>query len=286
MLKQFNTSGYIWESYDISIIGGEIKELNLDMGKPNMFVLQNPNGVDINVGISRIPTLYNYEFQVKANTTDTFGRPTSTTKIYLLNTGTEVANIKLFCVNDEFDMNILKNTNVSIDGATVNIADNGIIKGFQSGVSLPTGNNKIGKVAFDTTEKNLFETVKTLCANQNAYTQTIKNDVTNTYNEIVNLLHTMGNVGDKTAIYKDKGNAFTVSATDGKKTLHINYIMNDGCELSVKLGTNVIFTIYEGEQFADLEFEIPQNKSITIIKSSAVTDETATENFRMKYFTY
>ena len=113
-LRQFNTSGYIWETNNISIEGGEVKEISLDNSKPNMFVLQNANPVDINISLSHIPTLYNYEFQVKANTTDTFGRPSSTTKVYLFNTGSTTANVKLFSVNDTFDMNILKNTNVNI----------------------------------------------------------------------------------------------------------------------------------------------------------------------------
>ena len=124
-LRQFNTSGYIWETNNISIEGGEVKEISLDNSKPNMFVLQNANPVDINISLSHIPTLYNYEFQVKANTTDTFGRPSSTTKVYLFNTGSVTANVKLFSVNDTFDMNILKNTNVNIDGATVTVEDNG-----------------------------------------------------------------------------------------------------------------------------------------------------------------
>ena len=149
-LRQFNTSGYIWETNNISIEGGEVKEISLDNSKPNMFVLQNANPVDINISLSHIPTLYNYEFQVKANTTDTFGRPSSTTKVYLFNTGSVTANVKLFSVNDTFDMNILKNTNVNIDGATVTVEDNGVIKGFQAGVSLPSGNNTIGKVGLDT----------------------------------------------------------------------------------------------------------------------------------------
>ena len=160
-LRQFNTSGYIWETNNISIEGGEVKEISLDNSKPNMFVLQNANPVDINISLSHIPTLYNYEFQVKANTTDTFGRPSSTTKVYLFNTGSVTANVKLFSVNDTFDMNILKNTNVNIDGATVTVEDNGVIKGFQAGVSLPSGNNKIGKVGLDTNEYKFLEQVKT-----------------------------------------------------------------------------------------------------------------------------
>ena len=170
-LRQFNTSGYIWETNNISIEGGEVKEISLDNSKPNMFVLQNANPVDINISLSHIPTLYNYEFQVKANTTDTFGRPSSTTKVYLFNTGSVTANVKLFSVNDTFDMNILKNTNVNIDGASVTVQDNGIIKGFQAGVSLPSGNNTIGKVGLESNVSNTINTINTAMFSSTTYTR-------------------------------------------------------------------------------------------------------------------
>ena len=32
-LRQFNTSGYIWETNNISIEGGEVKEISLDNSK-------------------------------------------------------------------------------------------------------------------------------------------------------------------------------------------------------------------------------------------------------------
>ena len=50
-LRQFNTSGYIWETNNITIEGGEVKEISLDNSKPNMFVLQNANTVDINISL-------------------------------------------------------------------------------------------------------------------------------------------------------------------------------------------------------------------------------------------
>ena len=178
-LRQFNTSGYIWETNNISIEGGEVKEISLDNSKPNMFVLQNANPVDINISLSHIPTLYNYEFQVKANTTDTFGRPSSTTKVYLFNTGSTTANVKLFSVNDTFDMNILKNTNVNIDGATVTVEDNGVIKGFQAGVSLPSGNNKIGKVGLEDSVSNTLNSINT---NLNTHKTTTSNINDNSLN--------------------------------------------------------------------------------------------------------
>ena len=278
-LRQFNTSGYIWETNNISIEGGEVKEISLDNSKPNMFVLQNANPVDINISLSHIPTLYNYEFQVKANTTDTFGRPSSTTKVYLFNTGSVTANVKLFSVNDTFDMNILKNTNVNIDGATVTVEDNGVIKGFQAGVSLPSGNNKIGKVGLEETINNTINTINT---NLNTH----KTTTTNINDNSLNIARVLGVSKGCSIEYKNNVSSLTINNSNSTTNIiHFSYLFNDNCDVDIKVGNNTLLTILAGEQLADLEFEIPGNQNLTIVKSStAPADDTV--NIRCKYFTY
>lgn len=277
-LTQFNTSGYIWETNNISIEGGEVKEISLDNSKPNMFVLQNPNAVDINISLSHIPTLYNYEFQVKANTTDTFGRPSSTTKVYLFNTGSVTANVKLFSVNDTFDMNILKNTNVNIDGATVTVEDNGVIKGFQAGVSLPSGNNKIGKVGLEDSVSNTITQINSNISSQ-------KNITTNISDIALNIARVLGVNKDTSVVYKNKVTDLTITSTGTARTIHFSYLLNDGCDIDVKVGNNTLLTILSGEQIADIEFEVPANQNLTIVKSTTATAED-TVNIRCKYYTY
>ena len=284
-LRQFNTSGYIWETNNISIEGGEVKEISLDNSKPNMFVLQNANPVDINISLSHIPTLYNYEFQVKANTTDTFGRPSSTTKVYLFNTGSVTANVKLFSVNDTFDMNILKNTNVNIDGATVTVEDNGVIKGFQAGVSLPSGNNKIGKVGLEETINNTINTINTNLNTQKTATANIYSDTTTISSNSLNIARVLGVSKGCTVEYKNKVNELTIASTGTAKTIHFSYLLNDSCDIDIKVGSNTILTIYSGEQLADFEIEVPANETLTIVKG-ATASESKTVNIRCKYFTY
>ena len=284
-LRQFNTSGYIWETNNISIEGGEVKEISLDNSKPNMFVLQNANPVDINISLSHIPTLYNYEFQVKANTTDTFGRPSSTTKVYLFNTGSVTANVKLFSVNDTFDMNILKNTNVNIDGATVTVEDNGVIKGFQAGVSLPSGNNKIGKVGLEETINNTINTINTNLSTQKTTTANIYSDTTEISSNSLNIARVLGVSKGCTVEYKNKVNELTIASTGTAKTIHFSYLLNDSCDIDIKVGSNTILTIYSGEQLADFEIEVPASQNLTIVKSSTATAED-TVNIRCKYYRY
>ncbi len=285
-IRQFNTSGYIWETNNISIEGGEVKEISLDNSKPNMFVLQNANPVDINISLSHIPTLYNYEFQVKANTTDTFGRPSSTTKVYLFNTGSVTANVKLFSVNDTFDMNILKNTNVNIDGATVTVEDNGVIKGFQAGVSLPAGTNTIGKVGLESNVNNTINTINTNLSTQKTNTENISNITQGIAITLTYLCYTMGISGQNPINYKNNSNNLTINNTSSStKIVHFNYLFNDSCDVDVIVGNVTKLTVMAGEQVGDLEIEVPANQSLTIVKSSTATAED-TVNIRCKYFTY
>ena len=278
-LRQFNTSGYIWETNNISIEGGEVKEISLDNSKPNMFVLQNANPVDINISLSHIPTLYNYEFQVKANTTDTFGRPSSTTKVYLFNTGSTTANVKLFSVNDTFDMNILKNTNVNIDGATVTVEDNGVIKGFQAGVSLPSGTNTIGKVGLENSVSNTLNSI-----NNNLNTH--KTTTSNINDNSLNIARVLGVSKGCSVEYKNKVSELTINNSNSTTNIiHFSYLFNDSCDIDIKVGSNTLLTVLAGEQLADLEIEIPANQTLTIVKSATATAED-TVNIRCKYYRY
>lgn len=285
-LRQFNTSGYIWETNNISIEGGEVKEISLDNSKPNMFVLQNANPVDINISLSHIPTLYNYEFQVKANTTDTFGRPSSTTKVYLFNTGSVTANVKLFSVNDTFDMNILKNTNVNIDGATVTVEDNGVIKGFQAGVSLPAGTNTIGKVGLENSVSDTLTQINTNLNSHKTTTANINSTTLSTNTNIKNIARVLGVSKGCTIEYKNKVDSLTINNSNSSTSIiHFSFLFNDGCDVDVKIGSNTLLTVLAGEQLGDLEFEIPANQSLTIVKSSTASAED-TVNIRCKYYKY
>ena len=285
-LRQFNTSGYIWETNNISIEGGEVKEISLDNSKPNMFVLQNANPVDINISLSHIPTLYNYEFQVKANTTDTFGRPSSTTKVYLFNTGSVTANVKLFSVNDTFDMNILKNTNVNIDGATVTVEDNGVIKGFQAGVSLPSGNNKIGKVGLEDSVSNTINQINTNLNTHKTTTANINSTTLSTNTNIKNIARVLGVSKGCSVVYKNKVSDLTINNSNSRTNIiHFSYLFNDNCDVDINIGNETVLTILAGEQLGDFEIEVPASQSLTIVKSSTASAED-TVNIRCKYYRY
>lgn len=112
---------------------------------PNMFVVQNISGTDIYCSISTIPNNDNYEYLINKHSTVTLGRPTATNKLHFFNPTNNPITLKVFSLYGDFDMNILKNVTVKLD-TDAQIKTDGIVKGFGNGVSLPSGNNKIGQV--------------------------------------------------------------------------------------------------------------------------------------------
>lgn len=112
---------------------------------PNMFVMQNPNPTVAYVGITKTPTVNAYEFKVGNNSIDCFGIPTSTTKLMVYNDSDQTISVKIYSIFDDFDILVLKNMQSYIESATV--VTDGIVKGFSSGVMLPSGNNHLGEVS-------------------------------------------------------------------------------------------------------------------------------------------
>ena len=108
-----------WREDNIIVKSGECYQLSFIDTKPNMFYVQNPNNCKLKISISKIPTKTNYEFLVNPNSSEPMGRPMPTGNLYILNTGTVDATLKIYSIADKFDMNILKNFSVSLDGVTV-----------------------------------------------------------------------------------------------------------------------------------------------------------------------
>lgn len=145
-----------WREDNIIVKSGECYQLSFIDTKPNMFYVQNPNNCKLKISISKIPTKTNYEFLVNPNTSEPMGRPMPTGNLYILNTGTVDANLKIYSIADKFDMNILKNFTVQLDGVTVESSEQ---ISFKEGVSLPSGNNNIGIVSPDSETSGNIETI-------------------------------------------------------------------------------------------------------------------------------
>lgn len=142
-----------WRVDDCILKGGEVYTLDFLDTSPNMFLVQNPNDERILAGVSIIPTETNYEFDIPKNSTVPVGRPIRTNKLYLLNTGMVDIKVKIFSDYLPFDMGAFAGSNMNIEHAE--ISTDGIVKGFKSGVSLPSGDNNIGNVDVITLPENL-----------------------------------------------------------------------------------------------------------------------------------
>ena len=137
-----------WRQEEITISGNALKTITFSETSPNMFCVQNPNDVSLLIGITKIPTETSYETRIEANNTQTFGRPVPTRTVHILNPSNKEITVTLFSVLDTFDINVMKNGG-SVGGSGGGVSYDGIIKGFSNGVSLPSGDNKIGIVGVD-----------------------------------------------------------------------------------------------------------------------------------------
>lgn len=148
-MQQFpvKTDAASWRQEDVTIGANELKTVTFNDTAPNMFFIQNTTDVALWVGITKIPTTESYERKIDANTCGTFGRPVPTRTLHILNNANKAVTITLFSVYDKFDITVLKD--FSFTGTIGSIVNDGIIKGFSGGVSLPYGTNHIGTVGLD-----------------------------------------------------------------------------------------------------------------------------------------
>lgn len=255
-----------WRQEEIKIHGNELKTVHFTDSKPNMFFLQNPNDVHLLLGITKMPSENSYEMRIEANNSITFGRPVPTTTINFLNPSNKDVTITLFSVYDKFDITVLQNSffNYSVMRET---AFDGIIKGFSNGVSLPSGNNVIGKVEVEElpegenvigkvglteeTEKDIDDLVTTLTA--------VKAELEEANKGIADFLF-YERVDISSAVTVDFGSESFIPD-------YVNFIANDDdthpvlVTLTLVNGNSKTFTLTKGDIFGDLKMNV---KSITI----------------------
>lgn len=134
-----------WNEKNIDIEPGEIYTVDyVNIEAPNMFAIINPDNAELKISISKIPTPYKYEFIIHGSSHDIFGRPTRTRQFYILNDSSIKAHVKIFSTYDKFNIEMLKAQFLSVD--SLRTVFDGIVRGFQSDVMLPSGTNTLGKV--------------------------------------------------------------------------------------------------------------------------------------------
>lgn len=215
-INQFpaSTSNTAWEMKTLQVSGNALVTVNYDDVAPNMFLLQNPNDTVLHIGITNIPTPDSYEFKVEGNSSKTFGRPVPTNTLFILNKGNADITIQLFSVYDTFDMSVLVDNHLSIEYDRM--LYDGIITGFGSGVSLPSGTNTIGKVEI---AGNEFATMANDITDMRSMTLGIKNNqtvATDNTRDILNLMKGTYNAGmNEKNILNEMLSQLTTIATSG-----------------------------------------------------------------------
>lgn len=298
-IQQFKKSSS-WREQDVKVKAGSVAELDFIDTKPNLFICQNTTNEVLHISIGSIPTMYNYEFRINKNSVEPFGRPTETGKLYIYNTGSADATVKIFSIKDTFDLNILKNFSMSVDGG-MTVSTDGIVRGFQGGVQLPSGNNKIGKVEIDETSMALFQTmgenVDNIDTNVAAIMVNVAANLSNTNKisedvaELVtalaggvggasadtHLYYINGDCYDKTPVYLNGVESISYAATDNV-TIYFNYLLNDGSDVTIDINGSSVLTVMSGEQITDISFKLSAGDTITVTGTSA--------NIRAKYYVF
>lgn len=151
-----------WREQTVEVKHG-VTDVDFIDTRPNMFVVQNTSENTIYIGLSNVPSLTNYEFKISPHTTCAIGRPLACTKLFIFQDTNDIFPLKLWSIYDEFNMQILANTQVEINDITVQT--DGIIKGFGTNAHLPSGDNKIGKVELTSDTMSALQVMFTSLSN-------------------------------------------------------------------------------------------------------------------------
>lgn len=141
------TSNQSWQRKPVTIPAAFVQTVTFDNTTPNMFYIVNYSSTDLRISINSIPTVNRYEFLAPGNETTTFGQPTPTQQIYILNPSGSPVDVLIFSVYDTFDFNVIRSSSVKLSADS--IEDMGVVNGFGAGVSLPGGQAHLGSVDVD-----------------------------------------------------------------------------------------------------------------------------------------
>lgn len=124
-----------WRQQDVVIPAGQNYDVAFLDTKPNVFWILNLNNITLYASLHRTPTVELHEYEIKPMKADVFGRPLPCSRLYLLNASNVDVTITIFSAYQEFDISILKDLNVAIDGESFKY--DGMINGVKTGVTLP-----------------------------------------------------------------------------------------------------------------------------------------------------
>ena len=111
--------------------------------KPNYFRVQNRGTTELYCSTNNMPTTKHYDFAVAGNKMKMFAEPYNRTRLYIFNPSGSDVEVAVLSFQAEFDPLALALSEIEIEVPS-NFETSSVINSFNT--SLPTGNNKIGKV--------------------------------------------------------------------------------------------------------------------------------------------
>ena len=111
--------------------------------KPNYFRVQNRGTTEIYCSTNNMPTTKHYDFAVAGKKMKMFAEPYNRTRLYIFNPSGSDVEISVLSFQAEFDPLALALSEIEIEVPS-SFETSSVINSFNT--SLPTGNNKIGKV--------------------------------------------------------------------------------------------------------------------------------------------
>ena len=271
ILQQFNFGNINnWREILTEIKSGA-NDISFIDTMPNVFIIQNTSQNELKISLSGVANTNNYEFKVPANTTKPIGSPIPKSQISIYNETTNTFTLRIFAVSAPLDLSIFNETNVKIDGAQV--STDGIVRGFETGLMLPSGTNTIGSVDLVAEVKTNIDSLKSnvsnLVSGANLASLLTELQTLNTFisslisADIVegktNLKEILNAVSNKNTYCESVETTVTTSnpISITKNIIRIAYISNDGTSditatLTTDDGTKV-FTIKAGEVLSDIK---------------------------------
>ena len=238
--------------------------------KPNYFRVQNRGTTEIYCSTNNMPTTKHYDFAVAGKKMKMFAEPYNRTRLYIFNPSGSDVEVAVLSFQAEFDPLTLALSEIEIEVPS-SFETSSVINSFNA--SLPTGNNKIGKVeVIDGVSGAVVEEIN----NGTAYIGQVLYWLINTIpsSEYVNLASIMEKLEDlslanslATSLHvterKNINQDTLIFSSNVSKLITIHMIKNDGDnDITLELGdsesstseTYQHFTLKAGESINNFKF--------------------------------
>lgn len=121
-----------WLKQSLTLHPG-VNDVTFSNARPNTFFVINSNNNYLYFSMSGIPSSSRYDYRVKPNGIDAFGRPLAVGILSVYNPADSDIVIELYSDDQPFDMSLLKAINMDLDDDQINrLKFDGIVKGWQT----------------------------------------------------------------------------------------------------------------------------------------------------------